>query len=156
MSIDQRTKYLTPKQQDAEVIKRRLKVAEARDERIAKATRRQAPQSKKGRAKNGLPKKLPQSVNVNDYPLLKPSTSKPDFYQSKEWRNLRWNVLRSSDGKCVYCGRSRALHNIVIHVDHIKPRSKFPHLALVRSNLQVTCEDCNLGKSDTTIGTVNP
>lgn len=33
-----------------------------------------------------------------------------------------------------------------MHVDHIKPRSKYPALELVLSNLQVLCEDCNLGK----------
>lgn len=33
-----------------------------------------------------------------------------------------------------------------IHVDHIKPKSKYPQLALEEYNLQVLCEDCNLGK----------
>ena len=37
----------------------------------------------------------------------------------------------------------------MVHVDHIKPRSKYPKLALVKSNLQVMCEDCNLGKVNT-------
>jgi hypothetical protein len=35
-----------------------------------------------------------------------------------------------------------------MHVDHIKPRSKYPDLELSRQNLQVLCEDCNLGKSN--------
>jgi len=35
-----------------------------------------------------------------------------------------------------------------IHVDHIKPRSKFPELELVFDNLQVLCDDCNIGKSN--------
>lgn len=38
--------------------------------------------------------------------------------------------------------------NKTIHVDHIKPRSKFPELSLVQSNLQILCADCNLGKSN--------
>ena len=46
------------------------------------------------------------------------------------------------------CGRSRKDHGVVIHVDHIKPRSKYPHLALVFENMQILCEDCNLGKSN--------
>jgi 5-methylcytosine-specific restriction endonuclease McrA len=33
-----------------------------------------------------------------------------------------------------------------LHVDHIKPRSKFPRLAIDINNLQVLCADCNLGK----------
>jgi len=36
----------------------------------------------------------------------------------------------------------------VLHVDHIKPRSKYPELSLTFSNLQILCEDCNFGKSN--------
>ena len=35
-----------------------------------------------------------------------------------------------------------------MHVDHIKPRSTHPHLSLDESNLQVLCDDCNVGKSN--------
>ena len=70
------------------------------------------------------------------------------FYDTREWRELRWRVLTASDGKCNMCGRSKD-DGVVMHVDHIKPRSKFPALELEFSNLQVLCEDCNLGKSNT-------
>lgn len=70
------------------------------------------------------------------------------FYDTREWKELRWRVLTASDGKCNMCGRSKH-DGVIIHVDHIKPRSKFPHLELEFSNLQVLCEDCNLGKSNT-------
>ena len=46
------------------------------------------------------------------------------------------------------CGRSKKIHGIVIHVDHIKPRSIYPDLALTYDNLQLLCEDCNLGKGN--------
>lgn len=71
-----------------------------------------------------------------------------DFYSSKEWRKIRYKVLRKYSGECMCCGRSKKLHGIVIHVDHVKPRSKYPHLALDFKNLQLLCEDCNLGKSN--------
>jgi hypothetical protein len=32
------------------------------------------------------------------------------------------------------------------HIDHIKPRSKYPELELDEDNLQVLCKDCNYGK----------
>ncbi len=32
------------------------------------------------------------------------------------------------------------------HVDHIRPRSSHPELALEPANLQVLCAECNLGK----------
>lgn len=65
-----------------------------------------------------------------------------DFYQTREWRELRWTVLRESKPECNLCGST----NKPFHIDHIKPRSKFPHLELKRQNLQVLCADCNIGK----------
>lgn len=70
-----------------------------------------------------------------------------EFYQTREWRELRWEVLIASDGKCKVCNRGK-LDGVIIHVDHIKPRSKYPALELVFTNLQVLCEDCNIGKSN--------
>ena len=75
----------------------------------------------------------------------KPGMGK-EFYQTREWRSLRHDVLSSHGGECSLCGRSFRKHNVIIHVDHIKPRSKYPHLELERSNLQPLCEDCNIGK----------
>lgn len=71
-----------------------------------------------------------------------------EFYSSREWRELRVRVLEKYECKCMMCGRSPKLHGIVIHVDHIKPRSKYPELALTFENLQILCDDCNLGKSN--------
>ena len=68
-----------------------------------------------------------------------------DFLKSREWLNLRYRVLRKQGGFCRLCGH-RGSHNNPIQVDHIKSRWTFPHLALVESNLQVLCRDCNLGK----------
>jgi hypothetical protein len=70
-----------------------------------------------------------------------------EFYQTREWRELRWKVLIAGNGKCNECNRGKA-DGIILHVDHIKPRSKFPELELVFTNLQVLCEDCNIGKSN--------
>src|SRR5215469_11521161 len=66
------------------------------------------------------------------------------FYQSRQWLELRYRALRLSNGHCQCCGSRGPLH-----VDHIKPRSKFPELELILTNLQVLCEQCNLGKSNT-------
>ncbi len=69
------------------------------------------------------------------------------FYQSSEWRQLRYLALRNSEGCCCCCG-ARASDGIVLHVDHIKPRSRYPELELSLDNLQILCEDCNKGKVD--------
>jgi hypothetical protein len=71
----------------------------------------------------------------------------PSFYDSREWLAVRYEALRVSEGRCSCCGQRPTADN-PIHVDHIKPRSKFPALALALSNLQVLCKRCNLGKSD--------
>lgn len=70
-----------------------------------------------------------------------------DFYETREWRELRYQALKANNGACQCCGRSPA-HGVVLHVDHIKPKSKFPHLAFDPTNLQVLCADCNIGKSN--------
>lgn len=69
------------------------------------------------------------------------------FYKSSAWRKLRFSVLKESNGKCSCCGMS-AKDGVILHVDHIKPRSQYPELALDSNNLQVLCDQCNLGKSD--------
>ena len=76
------------------------------------------------------------------------SLSSKDFYKSKQWRFLRAKILEKYECKCMMCGHSPKEHDIVIHVDHIKPRSTHPHLQLREDNLQLLCEDCNLGKSN--------
>ena len=68
-----------------------------------------------------------------------------DFYRGEAWRRLRYKALLSAEGRCQACG-ARPGRGASLHVDHIKPRSRFPALQLDPANLQVLCEDCNLGK----------
>lgn len=70
-----------------------------------------------------------------------------DFYKSRAWREVRYAALVRSDGRCCACGFS-SRQGAELHVDHIKPRSLYPALALELDNLQVLCADCNLGKSN--------
>ncbi len=57
------------------------------------------------------------------------------------WHELRQWVLSKYGRQCMRCG---SLDDIC--VDHIKPRSLYPWLALDRDNLQVLCEPCNRDK----------
>jgi 5-methylcytosine-specific restriction endonuclease McrA len=88
------------------------------------------------------PKKVTAIKIVTRFPV---NSERQAFYVSHEWRELRYLALRKNGGKCQCCGRS-AKDGTVIHVDHVKPISKYPELKLSLSNLQVLCEDCNLGK----------
>lgn len=70
-----------------------------------------------------------------------------DFLRTRAWRQLRYKVLRKFGARCQCCGLTAA-QGAEIHVDHIRPRSKYPELALTADNLQVLCADCNIGKSN--------
>ena len=78
--------------------------------------------------------------------LKSPKNNSDDFYSSQAWRSVRYEALKRSNGCCSLCGAPPGRHQL--HVDHIAPRSKYPHLALDILNLQVLCRDCNLGKSN--------
>ncbi len=67
------------------------------------------------------------------------------FYDSREWKELRYLALRNTDGRCQCCGAC-SKDGVRIHVDHIQPRYKRPDLSLCLDNLQVLCDDCNMGK----------
>ena len=73
--------------------------------------------------------------------------SHTNFYLSPAWRAVRYQALKLHGGACQCCGK-RATPGHPLHVDHIKPRSKYPELALRLDNLQVLCDDCNMGKSN--------
>lgn len=66
------------------------------------------------------------------------------FYVSREWLKLKYKVLKTYGKECMCCGRTEGQ----LHVDHIKPRSKYPHLQMDFDNLQVLCRDCNFGKGN--------
>lgn len=74
-----------------------------------------------------------------------PCSNAISFYDTDEWKRLRYAALVAHGGRCLCCGRS-AYDGVKIHVDHIKPISRYPELKLEISNLQPLCEDCNLGK----------
>lgn len=74
----------------------------------------------------------------------------PGFYQSWEWKEVRYKAIKLSKQRCLCCGwQPGDTERGYLVVDHIKPRKKFPELALELSNLQVLCNDCNMGKSNT-------
>lgn len=58
---------------------------------------------------------------------------------------LRWQVFSRDGWKCVSCGRT-SHDNIILHMDHILPRSKGGKDSL--ENLQTLCDRCNLGKGN--------
>lgn len=60
-----------------------------------------------------------------------------------EWRQLKKTVLKIHGKNCLKCGSNKR-----ISIDHIKPFSLYPDLALDINNLQPLCMKCNISKSN--------
>lgn len=88
----------------------------------------------------------PQAPRKPKPVFVKKMTAK-EFYSSKKWIELRYIALEQGNGRCSLCGATAA-DGVQIHVDHIKPRSKFPELQYDLNNTQILCGDCNFGKSN--------
>jgi len=84
---------------------------------------------------------------IEEYEKSRREIQYKQFYQSPRWLTLRWQALQKFGFRCMACRRGRE-DSVILHVDHIKPRSKHPELELDINNLQVLCADCNLGKSN--------
>ena len=69
------------------------------------------------------------------------------FLSTFEWRKVRMEALKKYGPRCQCCGATPAT-GAVMNVDHIKPRKKWPSLALDVNNLQILCHDCNHGKGN--------
>ena len=68
------------------------------------------------------------------------------FLESYEWKRARVKTIERWGNRCLCCGA--APPSIVINVDHIKSRQRWPELALNLNNLQPLCGPCNYGKSN--------
>lgn len=88
-----------------------------------------------------------EAINI----IFPKKIKKRDFYKSQKWREIRYEVLKENKGKCCLCGRS-AKDGVILHVDHIIPLSVDWEKRLDKNNLQVLCDECNMGKlnKDTT------
>jgi ferredoxin-like protein FixX len=67
------------------------------------------------------------------------------YGDTKSWKFLREKTLEIQGDRCLCCGKKAA----VMHIDHIKPKSRYPHLEFMVDNLQVLCPTCNKQKSYT-------
>lgn len=67
-----------------------------------------------------------------------------EFYASWEWRRLSYDTKLDRGRTCECCGASAP--QVRICTDHIKPLRNHWNLRLDKNNLQILCEDCNMGK----------
>jgi 5-methylcytosine-specific restriction endonuclease McrA len=93
------------------------------------------------RGKSGRYNTTPPPVHNQILPLNRFA----GFYGSDDWLRVRYGALVRAGGYCECCGEGPKPGK-PLHVDHVKPRSKYPELELEPTNLQVLCPDCNMGK----------
>jgi hypothetical protein len=79
----------------------------------------------------------PKSSNVTEAMIKK-------FYDSWEWKRLSYDVKLKRGRRCECCGAKAPEVRII--TDHVQPLRHYWHLRLVEANLQVLCDDCNMGK----------
>ena len=104
------------------------------------------PKKRKGKKGNQQPQKKPKKnkrMKRKDPRRKSPSR----FYKSWEWKKARYKALQRYGAICMCCGVTPADGKVIV-VDHILPVSKYPEKALDQDNLQVLCNDCNMGKSN--------
>ena len=148
-TLDKPPRYGSPvwsAYQSARSLTRQIAVYEGR--RIpdnCKLKRGPAEKTAKAKRKPSVQRTTPSTVAWLPRDEWEKQTQK--FYNSQAWKETRYEVLRRDGGACQCCG-ARASDGVRIHVDHVKPRSKYPELQLDINNLQVLCEDCNFGKSN--------
>src|SRR5690349_11271873 len=69
---------------------------------------------------------------------------------SGRWHDWKEVISEDCDEKCIYCaiheGRFGGLRNF--HVEHYRPKDRFPRLENTITNLYLACAVCNVLKCD--------
>jgi hypothetical protein len=66
------------------------------------------------------------------------------------WHEWKQKIADDCDGQCVYCAIAEARFGGIrnFHVEHFRPKKKFPKLENRIQNLYLACAICNVLKSD--------
>lgn len=97
-------------------------------------------------AKREAKAKKPKPESPKREPKQKTQPKDP-FYSSWAWKKLRYEALAKFEHRCQCCGwQPGDTERGHLVVDHIKPRRHYPELELSLSNVQILCNDCNMGK----------
>jgi HNH endonuclease len=91
-----------------------------------------------------VPTKPTNVVKFPKKPKPPPEDKIKKFYASWEWKRLSYDAKLQRGRKCECCGAQPPQVRII--TDHIKPIRHHWHLRLDPSNLQVLCDECNMGK----------
>jgi uncharacterized protein (TIGR02646 family) len=92
--------------------------------------------------------------------LNRPQCPNPDALKKGNYKHPVNKVAlgNSTHQKCMYC-ESKIGHTDYAHVEHIKPKTKYPDLEFAWDNLGYSCAICNVNKGekyDETLPFINP
>jgi HNH endonuclease len=140
---------------DAATAKKSAEMADAIKRTKAPKTKRQkandARRAAKALAKPAAPIAPPVRKSAAQGPSMRVEgvdVRSVEFLSTWAWRELRYATIKRFGAVCLCCGATPRKTGEPIQVDHIKPRSLFPHLAMDPENLQTLCGPCNQGKSN--------
>ena len=126
---------------------KREKIKVAKAVRQAKSNSQVAAEIKAHRAKTQRQPAPVYRVPSGSLKVEGVDVSSKDFLSTYAWRNLRVKALNLYGRKCMCCGDTPE-NGAVMNVDHIKPRKRYPELALDIRWLQILCGACNHGKGN--------
>jgi 5-methylcytosine-specific restriction endonuclease McrA len=95
--------------------------------------------------KKPKPKKIIRRESIKIPEVKIPENDIKAFYESWEWKRVRYDFLKDKDRKCQCCGATPA-DGVRVVVDHIQPIRYFWQKRFDPTNLQLLCDDCNMGK----------
>lgn len=127
--------------------KGREKIKAARLIRQAKSNTQVAAEILSHRAKKERPPAPVYRVPAGSLKVEGVDVSSKEFLSTYAWRNLRIKAINLYGRKCMCCGDTPD-NGAVMNVDHIKPRIRYPDLALDIRWLQILCGACNHGKGN--------
>ena len=90
------------------------------------------------------------STGINELINIEDIDKESSGTKRRTSRNINWRlralVLMRDGARCQLCGATPQQHGVRLHIDHIKPWNNGGETIL--ENLQILCEQCNIGKSD--------
>jgi len=64
------------------------------------------------------------------------------FFESRQWISIKSAMYAIFSKECMKCKKTK----VILNIDHVKPRHKYPSLELDIYNCQILCRECNLEK----------
>ena len=71
-----------------------------------------------------------------------------EFYNSRDWRELREVALERDHHECVWCREQGRVTTEDLEVDHIKELEFYPEFSLDIDNLRTLCKACHNKRHD--------